>query len=72
MTATSRPEVGDLVVQVMTDSRWVCSDIHGTTTNQLVWLLLPLHGSSKKHLRVDHVDIVSYAVEARRGEWVRS
>ncbi|QHC25648.1 hypothetical protein [Streptomyces sp. GS7] len=65
-----RPEVGDLVVQVMTNGKWICTDIHNAKTDRPVWLLRPLHGgASKQYRRVDHRDIVSYTVEARRGEW---
>ncbi|MFF0629918.1 hypothetical protein [Streptomyces sp. NPDC004296] len=65
-----RPAVGDLVMHVLTDARWVCSDISRAKTDRPVWVMRPLHGG-EKHLRVDHRDIVSYSIEARRGEWTR-
>ncbi|WP_275466846.1 hypothetical protein [Streptomyces noursei] len=70
MTATSRPAVGDLVLEVVTDVRWVRTDIAGATSEQPVWLLRPLYGSwGEAYKRVDHRDIAAYRVESRRGEW---
>ena len=66
------PEVGDLVVAVMTGTKWVCTDIAGLKTRQPVWLLRPLYGAaSREHLHVGRSDLVSYSVVARRGEWTR-
>ncbi|GAA2687162.1 hypothetical protein [Streptomyces lunalinharesii] len=65
-----RPEVGDLMTNVLTDAEWVCTDIAGAATDTPVWLLRPRHGADpKRFLRVDHRDIVTYAVTAPRGEW---
>ncbi|GAA2693117.1 hypothetical protein [Streptomyces lunalinharesii] len=70
MTSTSRPEVGDLLLEVATDAKWVCTDVAGATSDQPVWLLRPLHGSwGKAYKRVDHHDITAYRVASRRGEW---
>ncbi|WP_438487863.1 hypothetical protein [Streptomyces sp. S186] len=66
------PEVGDLVVAVMTGTKWMCTDIAGLKTRQPVWLLRPLYGAAGRgHLRVGRSDLVSYPVVARRGEWTR-
>ncbi|MEW1658666.1 hypothetical protein ACFU7T_00040 [Streptomyces sp. NPDC057555] len=55
----------------MTNTKWVCTDIAGARSDKPVWLLRPLFGGGgKAYRRVDHRDLVSYAVEARRGQWV--
>ncbi|MFJ5680807.1 hypothetical protein [Streptomyces sp. NPDC093097] len=68
----AHPEVGDLVLAVTTDTKWVCTDIIDAKTHRPVWLLRPLYGSvSRRQLRVDRDDLVSYSVIARRGEWIQ-
>ncbi|MFK0291521.1 hypothetical protein ACIQU6_13745 [Streptomyces sp. NPDC090442] len=68
----THPEVGDLVVAVATGTQWVCTDIAGAKTRRPVWLLRPRYGAAgREQLRVERDDLVSYAVAARRGEWIQ-
>ncbi|MEU9113261.1 hypothetical protein AB0D04_16115 [Streptomyces sp. NPDC048483] len=67
---STRPEVGDLVAEVGTNEKWVCTDIVGASSKRPVWVLRPVHASfGYGTVKVDHHDIVGYSVTARRGSW---